>query len=150
LSENRVVDLQEQLEMTMLDREMADEKRELAESESEELRDKLEEMKVEMSVLKSEAGGGAADEGSVDAPEKSSLAYKQLERQNERLKEALIKCALSLSSILFLTTPVGSAIYLMKPNTNNASASKKWKKTLKLSTNSKVCPLTHLIPHHNF
>jgi dynactin 1 len=52
LSESRLADSQEQLEMTMLDKEVAEEKAELAESEVEELKEKLAVLEVEMSVLK--------------------------------------------------------------------------------------------------
>lgn len=41
-------------------------------------------------------------EGAEDGPEtvaKQSLAYIQLEKQNERLKEALIRCVLDVLSV---------------------------------------------------
>jgi dynactin 1 len=52
LSESRVIDAQEQLEIVMLDKEMAEEKVELAESELEDLKERLATMKVELGVLK--------------------------------------------------------------------------------------------------
>lgn len=92
--------------MAMLDKEMAEEKAETAETELEELKEQLAVVQVEMGVLKGEQGalfhivsisgsGGIAltdgiQSGSEDH-EKNSLAYIQLEKQNERLKEALIK-----------------------------------------------------------
>ncbi|KAI0931161.1 hypothetical protein AcW2_000104 [Taiwanofungus camphoratus] len=87
LAESRIVDSQEQLEMAMLDKEMAEERAELAESELEEVREKLAVVEVELQVLK-EGGGG--EEGD-DHTAKQSLAYIQLEKRNERLKEALIR-----------------------------------------------------------
>ncbi|KAF8346896.1 dynactin [Amanita rubescens] len=87
LSESRLADSQEQLEMTMLDKEVAEEKAELAESEVEELKEKLAVLEVEMNVLKQ---GGSADREGSEAI-KNTLDYIQLEKQNERLKEALIK-----------------------------------------------------------
>ncbi|KXN84997.1 hypothetical protein AN958_11842 [Leucoagaricus sp. SymC.cos] len=87
LAESRVVDAQEQLEMAMLDKEMAEEKLESVEGEFEEVKEQLEVLKVEMGVLKGEQEGTTG----ADAPGKDSLAYIQLEKQNERLKEALIK-----------------------------------------------------------
>ncbi|KDQ62879.1 hypothetical protein JAAARDRAFT_28852 [Jaapia argillacea MUCL 33604] len=100
LSENRHQDAQEQLEMAMLDKEVAEERAEVAEMELEELREKLAVVEVELGVLK---GGGESGVGEDDGlgesdgeeeradPAKSSLAYIQLEKQNERLKEALVR-----------------------------------------------------------
>ncbi|KAI9569455.1 dynein associated protein-domain-containing protein [Boletus coccyginus] len=87
LSDNRGIDAQEQLEMAMLDKEVAEEKAELAQTELEEVKEKLAEMEVELQVLKE--GGVTEEEGGANA--KSSLAYIQLEKHNERLKEALIR-----------------------------------------------------------
>ncbi|KAG6879324.1 hypothetical protein C0992_003541 [Termitomyces sp. T32_za158] len=92
LSENRLFDAQEQLEMAMLDKEVAEERSELAETELEELKEKYAVLEVEIKVLR-EGGGGInpiTGEDSFDSI-KNSLAYIQLEKQNERLKEALIK-----------------------------------------------------------
>ncbi|KAG6865099.1 hypothetical protein C0991_005060 [Blastosporella zonata] len=85
LSETRLLDSQEQLEMAMLDKEVAEERAELVEAEVEELREKLAVLEVEIKVIRDGGGEGDADTG------KDSLAYIQLEKQNERLKEALIK-----------------------------------------------------------
>ncbi|KAF8555146.1 dynactin [Imleria badia] len=87
LSDNRGIDAQEQLEMFMLDKEVAEEKAELAQAELEEVKEKLAQMEVELQVLKD--GGAIGEEGEAEA--KSSLAYIQLEKHNERLKEALIR-----------------------------------------------------------
>jgi len=73
--------------MAMLDREVAEERAELAETELEEVKEKLAVLEVENGVLK--AGGGTSE--SSDDTAKSSMAYIQLEKHNERLKEALIK-----------------------------------------------------------
>ncbi|KAF9447534.1 hypothetical protein P691DRAFT_706592 [Macrolepiota fuliginosa MF-IS2] len=89
LAEGRVVDTQDQLEMAMLDKEMAEEKAETAELELEEVKEKLAVLQVEMNVMKGEDGEAAAS--APPSPEKNSLAYIQLEKQNERLKEALLK-----------------------------------------------------------
>ncbi|KAF8893676.1 dynein associated protein-domain-containing protein [Gymnopilus junonius] len=85
LAEGRVMDAQEQLEMCMLDKEVAEERAELAEGELEDVKERLAILEVEVDVLKEEG----KDVG--DTPAKDSLAYIQLEKQNERLKEALIK-----------------------------------------------------------
>ncbi|CCL98838.1 uncharacterized protein FIBRA_00843 [Fibroporia radiculosa] len=87
LADGRIVDAQEQLEMAMLDKEMAEERAEIAEAELEEVREKLAVVEVELQVLKEGEGG----EDSADNNVKQSLAYVQLEKQNERLKEALVR-----------------------------------------------------------
>ncbi|KAI5998160.1 dynein associated protein-domain-containing protein [Pisolithus albus] len=87
LSDNRGIDAHEQLEMAMLDKEVAEEKAELAQAELEETKERLARMEVELQVLKE--GGAAGDDG--DPNVKTSLAYIQLEKHNERLKEALIR-----------------------------------------------------------
>ncbi|OSX67214.1 hypothetical protein POSPLADRAFT_1130701 [Postia placenta MAD-698-R-SB12] len=86
MAESRIVDAQEQLEMAMLDKEMAEERAEMAEAELEEVKENLAIVEVELQVLKE---GGA--EEVTETPVKQSLAYIQLEKQNERLKEALIR-----------------------------------------------------------
>ena len=71
--------------MAMLDKEVAEEKAEIAENELEDLKERLAIAEVELEVMKGE-------EAVADDPEaKTSLAYIQLEKQNERLKEALIR-----------------------------------------------------------
>ncbi|KAI0305043.1 dynein associated protein-domain-containing protein [Russula brevipes] len=86
LAETRNLDSLEQLEMTMLDREVAEERAEAAESELEELKEKLAVAEVELEVIKE--GASAEGGGSSVA---NSLAYIQLEKQNARLKDALIR-----------------------------------------------------------
>lgn len=94
--ETRLQDQTEQLEMAMLDREVAEERAEGAEADLEVQKELRAEKEVELNVLKeqlertSASDGGdtvAGEEGSA----KSSLDYIQLEKQNERLKEALIR-----------------------------------------------------------
>lgn len=119
LAESRVLDAQEQLEIALLDKEMAEEKAETAETELEELKENLAVIQVEIEVLKGEQGTlsrillffwipGLALTDSIksgpEAPGKNSLAFIQLEKQNERLKEALIKYQLfSRFSVVVLT-----------------------------------------------
>ena len=119
LAESRVLDAQEQLEIALLDKEMAEEKVETAETELEELKENLAVIQVEMEVLKGEQGSlsrimsfsgfsGLALTDSIksgpEIPGKNSLAFIQLEKQNERLKEALIKYQLfSRSPVVILT-----------------------------------------------
>ncbi|KAG5644147.1 hypothetical protein DXG03_009041 [Asterophora parasitica] len=86
LSETRLLDAQEHLEMAMLDKEVAEERAEIAEAELEEVKEKLAVVEVEINVIRE---GGSDGEGASSG--KETLAYIQLEKQNERLKEALIK-----------------------------------------------------------
>ncbi|KAH8991941.1 dynein associated protein-domain-containing protein [Lactarius akahatsu] len=85
LAETRNLDALEQLEMAMLDKEVAEERAEAAEGEIEELKEKLAVVEVELEVIKE----GAAEGGNSNVA--GSLAYIQLEKQNARLKEALIR-----------------------------------------------------------
>lgn len=87
LAESRVIDAQEQLEMAMLDKEVAEERAELAESELEDVKERLAIMEVEVEVMKED---GEEPEGDSEAG-RGSLAYIQLEKHNERLKDALIR-----------------------------------------------------------
>lgn len=56
LSELRIVEQQEQLEMSMLDKEMSEERAEIAEADLEEVKEKLAMVEVELQVLRE--GGG--------------------------------------------------------------------------------------------
>ncbi|KAH7106785.1 dynein associated protein-domain-containing protein [Auriculariales sp. MPI-PUGE-AT-0066] len=89
LTEAKLNEISEHLEMAMLDKEVAEERAEALESECEAMKEQLAELEVELNVLKSDREGGDG-EAAVDMA-KSSLAYIQLERQNERMKEALVR-----------------------------------------------------------
>lgn len=88
LTDGRLVEASEQLEMAMLDKEVAEERAEASEAEAEGLRERLAIVEVELKVVKDAATSGGEEGG--DAA-RSSLAYVQLEKHNERLKEALIR-----------------------------------------------------------
>lgn len=88
LSDNRMADWQEQLEMAMLDKEVAEERAEAAELEVEELKERLAIVEVELQHVRE---GGTGEDGGENI--RHSLPYIQLEKQNERLKEALIRYA---------------------------------------------------------
>jgi len=89
-AEVKLVEAGEQLEMAMLDKEVAEERAETAETELENFKERLAEAEVELNVLKE--GNGALEGDDDGSGAKSTLAYIQLERQNERLKEALMRC----------------------------------------------------------
>ncbi|KAL5535863.1 hypothetical protein ACEPAF_3957 [Sanghuangporus sanghuang] len=88
LSETRLLDAQEQLELAMLDKEVAEERAESAELELQSLKERVESLEVELESLRE---GHGVDGGEVDDSVKSSLAHAQLEKHNDRLREALIR-----------------------------------------------------------
>ncbi|KAI1962857.1 hypothetical protein LOZ58_002481 [Ophidiomyces ophidiicola] len=76
------------LEMATLDREMAEEVSEAVKAEYEALKIKAEELELEVDILREEN----QELGQVTGPEeRSSQGWLQMERTNERLKEALIR-----------------------------------------------------------
>lgn len=78
-------EFQELLEMATLDKEMAEEKAEALQAELDQAKQKIEELAVDLELLRAESG----DKGGDGAA--SSLEIKQLEQQNARLKETLVK-----------------------------------------------------------
>lgn len=89
MTESRLTEAGEQLEMAMLDKEVAEERAEAAEAEMESLKEQLAIHEVELKVFK-EAGEGGGGQDGAD-PARTTMAYIQLERHNERLKEALVR-----------------------------------------------------------
>lgn len=108
-------DLNDQVEISLLDKEVAEERFEAAESALEQMKERAAELEVEVNVLRQENGEScyslcedcpllsqintARLEGEGDAEiargetggAKSNLAYIQLEKQNGRLKDALVR-----------------------------------------------------------
>lgn len=80
-------EIQETVEMSALDKEMAEERAEELQDELKTVQEKYEELSASSQLLKAEleSGGGASAEGV------SSYQLKQLEQQNEKLKEALVR-----------------------------------------------------------
>lgn len=76
------------LEMATLDREMAEEQAEVYKFELEALKAKTEELELEVEVLREE---NEELGGEMSAEEKASQGWLQMERNNERLREALIR-----------------------------------------------------------
>lgn len=77
-------DVHEAIEMATLDKEMAEEKVESLQTEVESLTEKVEELQTDLEIMKAEVEG--QEDG---AP--SNYQMKQLEEQNSRLKEALVR-----------------------------------------------------------
>ncbi|ESZ89969.1 hypothetical protein SBOR_9642 [Sclerotinia borealis F-4128] len=76
------------LEMATLDREMAEETAEVLRTELDALKQKTEELELEIEVLQDE---NTELGGEMNAEEKTSQSYLQMERKNERLTEALLR-----------------------------------------------------------
>ena len=76
------------LEMATLDREMAEETTEVMRTELEALKQKGEELELEVEVLREE---NAELSSEMTPEEKTSQGWLQMERNNERLREALIR-----------------------------------------------------------
>ncbi|KAI9303761.1 dynein associated protein-domain-containing protein [Cunninghamella echinulata] len=99
ISDNKLNDALESLEMMTLDKEMAEERAETLQEEVTILRDKLEEVSVDLDILKkqadmmNESSGLNNFSGNTNGGEyhNAPLEIVQLERHNERLKEALIR-----------------------------------------------------------
>uniref|UniRef100_A0A1I7UCN0 Dynactin subunit 1 n=1 Tax=Caenorhabditis tropicalis TaxID=1561998 RepID=A0A1I7UCN0_9PELO len=77
---------QEMMEMATIEKELAEEKADALQNEVTGLKEKLEEMTTELDLLREEmaSGGGVAQVG-------NTVQMKQVELQNDKLKDALIK-----------------------------------------------------------
>jgi len=80
-----VQELQEAVEMATLDKEMAEEKYESLSTEHDQLKEQLEEVTLELEILKNEISEGGIENVAATAEQ------KQIEQQNLRLKEAIVK-----------------------------------------------------------
>ncbi|PWN90000.1 hypothetical protein FA10DRAFT_266522 [Acaromyces ingoldii] len=87
--ERQLAEAQDQAEMALLDKEMAEEKAEAAMVDLEAEKEKAEELQIEVEVLREE--NALYEHGGSNEADKSSPGYLQLEKQNERLKDALIR-----------------------------------------------------------
>ncbi|XP_005089837.1 dynactin subunit 1 isoform X2 [Aplysia californica] len=87
-----MADVTETVEMATLDKEMAEEKAEGLQQELDSMKEKVEELTVDLELLRSEISEKGSD--GVAA----TFEMKQLEQQNERMKEALVKLRDMLNS----------------------------------------------------
>lgn len=76
------------LELATLDREMAEEIAEVLKTEVDELKHKAEELELEVEILKEE--NSEYNQG-MSAEERASTGWLQMEKTNERLREALLR-----------------------------------------------------------
>ncbi|KAG7190005.1 hypothetical protein KM043_006162 [Ampulex compressa] len=87
--QDEMADLAETVEMATLDKEMAEEKAETLQIELEQLKEKLEEQTLDLEILRTEMSERAAGGGSTTGA--SSYEVKQLDQQNSRLRETLVR-----------------------------------------------------------
>ena len=97
--QDEMADLAETVEMATLDKEMAEEKAETLQIELDQLKEKLEEITLDYEILRTEmsertgagagGGGNAVASGAGGGP--STYEIRQLEQQNSRLRETLVK-----------------------------------------------------------
>uniref|UniRef100_A0A8C4PXL9 Dynactin subunit 1 n=1 Tax=Eptatretus burgeri TaxID=7764 RepID=A0A8C4PXL9_EPTBU len=80
-----MADVSDAIEMATLDKEMAEERAESLQQEVDSLKEKVEELTMDLEIIKHEI----EEKGSEGAA--SSYQLKQLEEQNSRLKEALVR-----------------------------------------------------------
>lgn len=76
------------MELATLDREMAEEERDVFKAELDALKEKAEELELEVEVLREE---NAEFTKGMSPEERASTGWLQMERNNERLREALIR-----------------------------------------------------------
>ncbi|XP_039275802.1 dynactin subunit 1 [Nilaparvata lugens] len=85
-SKDDMADLADTLEMATLDKEMAEEKVDTLQLELESAKEKIEELSLDLELLKEELSDKGNGEACV-----SSYQTKQLEQQNNRLRETLVR-----------------------------------------------------------
>uniref|UniRef100_A0A182JQ22 Dynactin subunit 1 n=1 Tax=Anopheles christyi TaxID=43041 RepID=A0A182JQ22_9DIPT len=97
LHSEEMAELSENVELITLDKEMAEEKADTLALELETAKERIEELTLDLEILKTEmqekvvssgAGTGIAGDGSAVA---STYEFKQLEQQNARLRETLVR-----------------------------------------------------------
>ncbi|XP_034942305.1 dynactin subunit 1-like isoform X2 [Chelonus insularis] len=90
--QEEMADLAETVEMATLDKEMAEEKAETLQLELEQLKEKLEEKTLDLEILRNEMSERLGSDGtSSNGTGPSTYEVKQLEQQNIRLRETLVK-----------------------------------------------------------
>ena len=89
--EAKYIDLLESMEMLTLDKEVAEERAENLQQETNMLKDRMEEICVDLDILRREADMVNRLPAFHENEERTPLEIIQLERHNERLKEALLR-----------------------------------------------------------
>lgn len=86
-----MADLSEAVEMATLDKEMAEEKAETLQLELEVCKEKLEEVTLDLEILKTEMQSKTGAATVSDEQTLSAYEIKQLQQQNARLRETLVR-----------------------------------------------------------
>ncbi|KAG1227471.1 hypothetical protein G6F35_002586 [Rhizopus arrhizus] len=92
--ESKYTDMLESLEMLTLDKEVAEERAESLQQETNILKDRIAEISIDLDILKKEAdimNKPPTERNGDEEQERTPLEVVQLERHNERLKEALVR-----------------------------------------------------------
>lgn len=89
--QDEMADLAETVEMATLDKEMAEEKAETLQIELEQLKEKLEEKTLDLEILRNEMSERMGGSSITSGTGPSTYEIKQLEQQNSRLRETLVK-----------------------------------------------------------
>ncbi|XP_047471228.1 dynactin subunit 1-like isoform X3 [Penaeus chinensis] len=84
-------ELTENVEMLTLDKEMAEEKAETLQLELDQAKERIEELTLDLEILKTEMSGGGAGTPTDGDAEATTFKVRQLEQQNSRLRETLVK-----------------------------------------------------------
>jgi dynactin 1 len=82
---DEMADLSETVEIATLDKEMAEEKCESLQAEVDSLKERVEEVTLDLQIMREDVSQAGTEGGPTN------FQVKQLEQQNERLKEALVK-----------------------------------------------------------
>ncbi|XP_030761561.1 dynactin subunit 1 isoform X2 [Sitophilus oryzae] len=89
---DEVADLAEAVEMATLDKEMAEEKAESLQAELEACKEKLDEVTLDLQILKTEMEEKtSSSSAATDSQGISTYELKQLQQQNARLRETLVR-----------------------------------------------------------
>lgn len=92
-----MLELSENVEMITLDKEMAEEKSDTLQQELESTKERIEELTLDLEILKAEmqnkteAGSETNADGATVTGGVSSYEFKQLEKQNVRLRDTLVR-----------------------------------------------------------
>lgn len=84
-------ELAESVELITLDKEMAEEKADTLQLELEQAKEKIEELTLDLEILKTEMQGKTVIKTDGTTESISSYEFKQLEQQNTRLRETLVR-----------------------------------------------------------
>lgn len=91
--QEEMADLAENVEMITLDKEMAEEKADTLQIELDQTKERIEELQLDLEILKQEMQNksGAIIDGVATTGGTTTYEFKQLEQQNQRLRETLVR-----------------------------------------------------------